>query len=330
MNDILLVCPGNAKLPSFEYGVKNALQKLGHNVSVFDYRKYQLHRLRFTRNILNKRLLNVAKKNNPDLVLVLKGEQLQEGIIQKITNLKIKTANWILDDPFGRHNKFNKLNNINEYDDFFVFDPYYVKELKEKGQSKSHYLPCCTNVDLYKEQIPIKIRKYKQDISFIGTYQTRRKEILNSINDRDMKIWGYHWDKLNDVSPLKNNVVDETLHGTKNIDHTKKICKIFNQTKINMNVHYDHSIESVNIRTFDVPATKSFLLTDHFKELKNLFKLKKEMISYQNYEELNELIDYYVDNKNERDKLALAGYKRVLKEHDVVHRMKTLLKTIKK
>lgn len=329
MKKILLVSPSSTTSPSFEYGVRSSLESLGHNISVFNYRQHQLHRFSFTRNLLNKKLLNLALKSNPDLVLVLKGEQIQKGVIENISNQGIKTANWILDDPFGKLNKFNEVKNRNEYDDFFVFDPFYVKKLKESGQNNAHYLPCATNTELYTEQIPLTQRKYDQDLSFIGTYQKNRGRILSALYDQNMKIWGYHWDKAPDNLKLNSKIQKESLHGTKNIEHTQKICKIFNQTKINMNVHYPHSIESVNIRTFDIPATKSFQLCDYFKEIPNLFKLNKEIVCYKNTEELNELTKYYLDNEEERNKISLAGYKRVINEHTVKHRMKSLLNTIK-
>ena len=163
----MLVCPGDAQIPSFEYGVRKSLTDLGHNVSVFDYRQFQLHRLKLTNTFLNSRLVKFAKNENPDLVLVLKGEQLQKKTIEKISDAKIKTANWIMDDPFGKQNTFNKLKNINEYDDFFVFDPYYIKELKECGQPNSHYLPCCTNINYTKRKFLLKKENMTRTFHFL-------------------------------------------------------------------------------------------------------------------------------------------------------------------
>lgn len=323
MSKILLVSPSSSERPSFEYGVKVALEKLNNQVSVFNYRFSYLHKLAISNLVLNKFILKKALNDNPDIVLVLKGEKLEKGIIEKISDAGIKTANYIMDDPLGIYGN-TKLENIQEYDNFFVFDPFYVKKIKETGYKNAYYLPCATNPELYTEQITLKKREYRQDFSFIGTYHKNREEVLSELSQEDMKIWGYNWNKS---ELLKNNFQNEPLHGTKNINHTKKICRIFNETKINMNVHFTHSRESVNIRTFDIPATKSFMLTDYFKEIPNLFR-KNEIATYKDKDELTEKVDYYLDNEEERHKISLAGYKRVIKEHTIYHRMKELLSIV--
>ena len=265
-------------------------------------------------------MLTKALKENPDLVLVLKGEKLEKGIIEKISDAGIKTANYIMDDPLGIYGN-TKLENIEEYDRFFVFDPFYVRKIRETGYKNAHYIPCATNTELYKEQIKQEKRQFQQDFSFIGTYHKNREDVLVNLKAEDMKIWGYGWERS---EILNEKVQKETLNGTKNLEHTKKICRIFNETNVNMNVHFTHSRESVNIRTFDIPATKSFMLTDYYKEIPNLFR-KNEIATYKDKEELIEKSKYYLENEEERNRISNLGYKRVIKEHTVYHRMKELI-----
>ena len=56
---------------------------------------------------------------------------------------------------------------------------------------------------------------------------------------------------------------------------------------------------------------------------------KKEMVYYENVEDLKEKLDYYIDNKEERHKISLAGHKKVVKEHTDYHRIKKMLRLIK-
>ena len=39
-------------------------------------------------------------------------------------------------------------------------------------------------------------RKYPVNVSFLGTYQKNRLELLESISKFHPKIWGYHWNKV--------------------------------------------------------------------------------------------------------------------------------------
>ena len=104
------------------------------------------------------------------------------------------------------------------------------------------------------------------------------------------------------------------------------MCRELNLSKINLNIHAHHSFEGVNLRTFEIPATNSFMLCDYFKEIPNLFKLGKEIVCYHDVEGLKELIDYYLDedNKEERDKITKRGQERVLKEHTIKQRMERI------
>jgi len=319
MKKVLLAGAEEAIYPSWSYQLSCAFEKLGFDVKNYNYRAHQLHRFKLTNKFLNLGLIKAAKKYKPDLLLVMKGGTLYPGTINKINKLGIKTVNWTLDEPFGKYLKLNKITNIEEYDYFFVFDPYYLKELKEINPH-SYYLPCAGSPDVQKEIVPINQRKYICDVGFLGSHMPNREKLLNHLTNYDLKIWGYRWNNIE--GPLKKHVQHNILTG-------KEMCKCFNLTKINLNIHFPHSIESVNLRTFEILATNSFQLCDYFKEIPNLFKMDKEIVCYKDAEELKEKIEYYLDNEEERLKIAKAGQLRTLNEHTVFHRIKEILRVMK-
>lgn len=323
-----LLTSDSSKPPSFGYRCKSALEKLGHEVETFNYRKLQFHRTKITNNLLNKHILNQSLNSNPDYFIIIKGESINNNIIKKISNSGIKTINWCLDDPFSK-NPVNNVQNRNEYDYFFVFDPYYVPKLKESGQPNAHYLACCVDPEVHKEAIIIEKRKYPIELSFLGTYQKNRQELLEKLSQFKPKIWGYHWNKVNKKSPIYQGIQKQQFHGNKSVDDVNRMCTVFNNSKINLNIHYPHSIESVNLRTFEISATKSFQLCDNFKEIPNLYKPNKEIVTYDNVEELKEKIEYYLGNKEERHKISERAYKRTIKDHTFVNRFKEMFSKIK-
>jgi spore maturation protein CgeB len=328
MKTILLVSGDNCKIPTFGYRTKIALEKLGNKVITFNYRFSQLHRFKYGKSILSNLLLTFVKKNNPDIVLVLKGESIEENTIKKISSFGIKVINWTLDDPFGKFSKFNKIPTLLEYDFFFIFDPYYLIELKEQGVD-AYYLPCCVDPDIHKEEINFENRNYTYDVSFIGSHQKNRELFLEKLTNFDLHIFGYRW--KNSVLPsssLFKHIHSEQVKADKSLIDVKKMCRIFNESKINLNIHFPHSVESVNLRTFEIPATKSFQLCDNFKELSNLFSIKNEIITYNNESDLKEKIIYYINNPDEAEKISLNSYNRVIKDHTFVNRMEVLLKKI--
>ncbi len=321
MKKVFLIGADKAKLPTFEYQCIQAFKKLGFKVDYFNYRMFQFHRFEITNKLLNKLLYRIALKSNPDLIFTIKGESIEKGIIKKLSSLGIKTANWTLDEPFGIYSRFTKIRNIPEYDYFFIFDPYYIRPLKQIGAQKVYYIPCAADPEVHKEIIPVKKRKYVCDVGFLGSFQPKRGKVLKNLTNYDLKIWGYNWHKAKNEK-LKKKIENKIYTGF-------EMDKYFNLSKININIHHPHSIESVNLRTFEIPATNSFQLCDYFKEIPHLFKLNKEIVCYKNIKELKEKIDYYLEHEEERLKIAKAGQKRVLKEHTIYHRLKGILKIIK-
>ena len=328
VKSVLIVSGDSCKIPSYGYRIKKAFLNLGWEVNIFNYRQLQMHRLKFTRNLVNVALLNKARDIKPDVLLVLKGESIEESIIKGISDEGITTVCWTLDDPFGEFSKFDEIKNRNEYDYFFVFDPYYVPKLKKTGQPNAYYLPCAVDPEIHKEQIPMRNRIYKYPLSFVGSHSLEREILFCALIDYNSKIWGYRW-KNKVKGLLKNKISDKIYHAHKSVKDTNTTCRIFNQTKINMNHHLNHSRQGLNLRTFEIPATYSFQLVDYFSELPNLFEVGKEIVCYHNIEEARQLIDYYLEHPRERERIAYAGYQRVLKDHTFEHRIKKILEVIK-
>lgn len=300
-------------------GVKEAFLELGYNVKVFNYRKFRLDYLPISNYLWNQIFYSTVKIFKPDLLFVMKGEKILPGIINKIKTLGIKTANWTVDDVFGVHTPFLRIGNIAEYDYCFSFDRFYTKELEVRGLN-AHYLPCASAHNFYKR---INSLEKIYDLTFAGSYYKDRENLMRQLRDYKLRIWGPNWDKLD-----KNNVLYDNIQ--REPSYEDNYVRVLNQSKITLNLNHKQSIESTNFRTFEALSCGTFLLVDYKKELSNLFEIGKELICYHNVKELRELIDYYLENEEERKKVAKAGQKRVLKEHTLHHRIRKVVDIIEK
>lgn len=322
---VLLVAAGSARSPSFGFRMGAAFERAGHEVKHFDYRKFQLHRFGFGRRFLSNRLVAKCKATKPDLVFVGQGETLLPGTIKKIKALGIKTACWVTDAPFGG----KKFACIPEYTAFFVFDRSYLPQLK-KINKNSFWLPCCVDSSLYREVIPVYERKEPFTASFFGSQYPNRQVFFSKLADLDIHLWGFRWANKTEGTPLHQRVHNETLHVERSNADVTRACELFNESKINLNVHFTHSIASPNQRAFEIPATNSFQLSDWLPDLETLFVPNKEIVLFKTPEECRKLIAYYADRPADRHKIALAGMKRVLKEHTFDHRIREALTILKK
>jgi spore maturation protein CgeB len=95
-------------------------------------------------------------------------------------------------------------------------------------------------------------------------------------------------------------------------------------------IHFNRNISNdINYRTFETTGCKTFLLTNYTAGLEKLFKIGEEIVVYDNFNDLDEKVQYYLNNETERKKIELAGYERSKKEHTYYERSKMLLDIIK-
>lgn len=165
-----------------------------------------------------------------------------------------------------------------------------------------------------------------QDIcSFIehGTSFKLRKDLVAPLSRFGLKVyaepeWGRY---LSDDCVFKPKVKKIRNSGLAVPYYSDEIVKIYQTSKININVTKLMLKTAVNQRVFDVPACGGFLLTDYRADLETLFELDKEMICYSGLEDLEKKVGYFLENPDEREAISLAGQQRVKAEHGYEHRL---------
>lgn len=325
---VLLVCADNAE-SSFASQCRDAFAKLGCDIQTFNYRMLQLHRFAPTAKLVNALLLRKARQFKPQLMLVIKGEALLPGTVQQICALGVKTANWILDEPFGKFGKYNRVTNMAEYDHLFLFDAFYAKELAKQGMPAS-YLSVGADPKLHREIVPVAERTYTCDLRFMGSHLPNREQLFTKLADFDFRISGYRWNTVPKRSPLFPHIERDVLKANKRTADVAAMCRLFNLSRINLNLHHAQAVEGgASLRLFECSATNSFLISDYNPGLEKLYKPDKEIVYYRDAAELRRKIDYYLAHDTQRLRIARAAQRRTLKEHKVVDRIRTLLKAVK-
>jgi len=104
--------------------------------------------------------------------------------------------------------------------------------------------------------------------------------------------------------------------------------KIFNLSKINLNMTIKPIQKGIPLRVFDICGCGGFAITNYQEELEEVFEIGTDLESYCCLEELIEKCDYYLANEDIRAKIALNGYKKVKEQHTYFHRISSMLKTV--
>lgn len=94
-------------------------------------------------------------------------------------------------------------------------------------------------------------------------------------------------------------------------------------------IHFNKNIaDDINYRTFETTGCGTFLLTNYTPGLEKLFDIGKEIVVYNDLNDLDNKVKYYLENEEERKKIAKAGYERSKKDHTYFERSKKLIQII--
>lgn len=152
-----------------------------------------------------------------------------------------------------------------------------------------------------------------------------RQMIIRELGDLGLNLYGDDgWKEL-----LKDRV--GSLDGIRFLgwaDNRIDLVKIYNASKINLNISKSQARTTLPMRVFDILACGAFLLTDYRDCLPEFFELDKEVVSYRDKRESREQAEYFLNHPKERKEIARCGQERILKEHTFAHRMQILLKVM--
>lgn len=177
------------------------------------------------------------------------------------------------------------------YDVIFCAQKEGVEKIRKETKIDTQWIPLGCDPQIHKK---LALEK-KYDIGFVGS-QARK----------------FPRGRLIDI--LKEKYPNSYFGGA----HFLKMCEIYSAAKIGFNYSI---VNDINMRMFEIPACGCFLITNYIKDngFGELFENRKHLVIYRNEKELLELVDYYLKNDTERERIAAAGYERVVLNYTYEH-----------
>ena len=328
-------------LPIAGYVVR-AMESLGHRVSWVDHSLHYpgYHHLgtirddrlrltvqqRFSDTLGVISLAHVAE-DPPDVVLAMSQAPLSMAVLEQMRRKKVLTAMWFVEN-FRHLTYWQQM--IGGYDFWFVMQQRACLEaFKNAGASHASYLPLAADPTIHQSLNLSELERVEleADVSFLGAGYRNRREMLPALlgGEWTFKLWGNEWDNCGPLTKVLQR------NGAR-ID-TPTSVKIFNGTKVNVNLHsytgegFDPDGDSVNPRTFELASCGAFQVIDHRTLLPDLFD-DNMMGVIRTPEEFVPTITKYLHEPEMRRVMAKASKKRVVNSHTYVHRMQTLLSTM--
>ncbi len=236
--------------------------------------------LKFTINSLwiNKNLRARIDKIDPDAIIFFKGDMISTEVLSELSNNR--SIYLFYPDTYkfpallrGRLAYFTAIYTASNNK-----GPYY-----DMGARKVVTVPWACDPDFHRK---MEIEK-KYNASFIGTAYRERRRIIRNLGE--VEVFGDFWFGFG-------------VHSHPPV-YGEDFVKTVNESRINLNLQASISVQAdaPTMRTFELAGCGGFQISDAMHSLRRYFP---DIVTFENTGELRDLIDYYLDNTYERDRIA--------------------------
>ena len=282
--------------PIFNRYFYEPLQKLFSKVILYDYEKQMME---IGVKAVNKEIIDLVVRKHPQYALWVAwcpSYEIQESTFEIIRKEGTIVVGWFLDDEvhFDDYSKW-----WIPYLDYCVTnDSKAVPKYRALNAWAIQAIGTGTAVDRDWSNI-----EEKYEVSFVGYKDYARKQYINKLKKRGIPIhpFGKGWGGYVSFEAM--------------ID-------IFKTSKINLNfsgIGYAPWIKQMKGRIFEVCLAGGFLLTEYVPGIENYFEIDKEIVCFEDTEEMIDKITYYLNHETERRAIAQAGWERATGEYTSFH-----------
>jgi hypothetical protein len=289
-----------------------------------------VNRLPFLRSInikkQNSRFQEILKKDNYDFLFVMKGTDIKTQTLKLIKdeNPSLKLICFNPDDPFNEASSNSDIvSSIPLYDYYCIWTRHLDYQLREAGANEIIYLPFGVDNEII---YPVDA-EFQYDISFIGNGDTERHQLVKALNDEIVKknlkfkvhIFGNNW------HITSKQVV---FHGQRT---GIELLKTISASKINLNLLRKQNKNSINMRTFEIPAANGFMLHEASEEAKMFFIDNEEVVFFTSVSDLVNKCDFYLSNEVMLNQVRKNGHENIsINDYSYEHLIKNKLRFLSK
>lgn len=279
-----------------------ALRRLGHEVRHFESWNRKQH-AGFAQ--LNQSLLDEVEFFRPDILLSVHMEY--EIWIETLDAIRargdVATVSWAADDSW----KYPQVSRFigPAYHAMTTTYDYVLPRYLADGIRYVLLTQWAASAEFLAEPLPAAACRYP--VSFVGAAHGDRRARVERLREAgvDVACFGHGWE---------NGPVD-------NAD----LARIMRESVISLNFANSRGGDQIKARCFEVPGAGGFLLTQRVAGIEPWYEVGKEIVTFDSEEDLLSKIRHFLAHPAERDRIALAGYRRTRSEHTYEHRLRAVL-----
>lgn len=312
-----------ARGPSFEEtNFRSALEGMGHEVVHFDF---MAEKRQHGKADMNRHLLAAAEETAPDVsFFALFEDEIDPETIRGVSRSGGPTVNWFADDHW-RFDRFSR-HFAPALDWSVTTDRDSLPKYEAIGYDNVILSQWACNRYAYDRTAD----RLEYDVTFIGQSYGDRPKTVERLRAEGIEVscWGFGWPEGR-------------------IEHDEMV-RVFGGSRINLNLSSafnpperlpmrllrpfrgkrEERRSQIKGRTFEVPGSGGFLLTDRVAYLEDYLTPGEEIGVFEGTDDLVAQVRWWLEHEEERAKAAEAGYRRVRDEHTYDHRFGEIFKTM--
>jgi spore maturation protein CgeB len=256
--------------------------------------------------IANQKLIETANRFRPDLTFVISPLLLHSNSILAVKQHGLAFV-FFTDNPVDVHRTHTNSwvrRGFPLWNAAFIWSQELVDRLLANGVQKAFFHPFCSDLEYHfpqRQPTPV------YDVAFIGNWDDSRKRerYLKAIAHYRLGLWGSnYWD---------THCKEPALRGLcQGMCSYQQIPAVLGSAKIGLNILRPQNEDGHNIRTYEIPATKTLMLSERSSTLPKLFVEDKEAVYFSHPNELKQKVDYLLQNPALMASIAEAGYKKAM------------------
>ncbi len=240
-----------------------------------------------------------------DVVLVLRGIQKYRPNNQHFNIM------WNISHPDEID-----IDEYNQYDYVLIASEIWTEKIKKLADIPVETMLQCCDPELF---YPESSSEYNHELLFVGNSRNVFRKIIKDLlpTDKSLSVYGTNWDDLIDEEYIAGNHIPN-----------KELRKAYSSCKILLNDHWDDMRVKgfISNRLFDGFASGALIISDKVKGAEEVFG--EALITYETHDELNDLIDHYLDDEELSIKVVENTRNNVIEHHTFQNRAEYMLNII--
>jgi spore maturation protein CgeB len=296
--------------------------------------------LRKSRTIerFNRRVLQSVREHQPAFVWAEKQEYLSADVLRQIKSMGILTIHYNPDPYFTLAWKRTAHMDecLAEFDVIVVTKRYELSQYAANNRGLVLYSPLGFDIVGHRraDSVP---DGFHSDIAFVGGWEPQREKLILSASSphRSIKVWGYGWRmaqqprfnpmralRLGRLTPEQKPYfgpsrpelapISQEGEGKHGEIYQERYAAAVGGATISLGFLREICLDEHTTRSFEIPAMGGFMLGHRSEEHLGFFEEGREAEYFDSDEEFNDKIDFYLAHRDERDRIAAAGFRRCM------------------